>query len=85
MSETTLYKCYTSEIDNNTYYWYITDFSTKVYGNEKSLQLPLKDLTYKDRVANIILISITDKVIHLIFDKDVQIYGLRNNKFDIEG
>lgn len=83
-TESKKYKCYISEIDNATYYWYITDTSTKVYGNELSIQRPLTDLTHLDRVANIILISITDNTIHLIFDKTDHIFGIRKEELDIE-
>jgi len=79
-----VYKCYISDTNDEKYYWYFADKDAYPYGNENSLKIPVKDTSQLDRVANVNLYSITDTTMHVIFDHNIHIYGVRDTFFDIE-
>ena len=78
------YKCYTATIDGQKAYLYFKDASVKIYANEKGIAFPIRSAENLDLVVNVALCSITDKVVHLMFNKSVPIFGVRDSTHDIE-
>lgn len=78
------YKCYLSNTNNERYYWYCKEKSTHVYGNRNGMAFRVTDTKDLDRVANVTLYSLSDSTMHVIFDRNVDIYGARDAFYDIE-
>ena len=85
MSSNIDFKCYMTEIEKEKYYWYISDKSSYVYGNDLSVNTRADDSKHLDRIVDVILFALTEKTIHLIYKKTEHIYGIRQEEYDIKG
>jgi len=78
------YKCYRSNTNGETYYWYFKDKSTNIYGNMNGMSFAIKESKYLDRVADVVLCSITESVAHVIYKQNTHIYCTRDSYYDVE-
>ena len=64
------YKCYTSITNDQKYYWYLKNNTTRLYCNKDGFTTSTNDYKNLERVGNISIDKLTDTDLQLICNKN---------------